>query len=266
MMQKNVLIAVDGNWFLHRAYSTQHTKKDWITPTVKLVVKWVFDCAIRLKATHIAFCFDGNDNFRYSVYTEYKNGRSEDRGNEVYSAVAALKEAMATAGIKWLQHPKYEADDILASFAHQATFTTYLITRDKDLNQSLNDYSIKYTPPIGKNNEIFLTKKDCALGGMTVLASLDYQTLVGDSIDSIPSITSPGEAKKIIKAHTTLKQYFATKEGKRFWSVHQKELVRNRKLVGLKKDIKLPSIGSLVPKPSSHPGYVAWRNTKATLF
>lgn len=259
-------MAVDGNWLLHRAYATQHKRENWTTPTVRLVVKWVFDYAIRLKATHIAFCFDGADNFRYKVYPEYKNGRSTDNANTVYSAVPELRKALKTAGVRWLQHPNYEADDLMASFAHQATCKTYLVTRDKDANQSLNDYSIKYTPAVHTQPETFLTKADSALGGMTVLASLDYQTLVGDKIDGIPDVVSPGVAKKIIKEHTTLKAYFASKEGKQFWAVHHKELIRNRKLVTLVKDIPLPDLTSFVPKPSSHPGYVAWKNTKHTLF
>jgi DNA polymerase-1 len=231
-----------------------------------MVVGWVYKYAIRLKATHIAFCFDGADNFRYGVYPDYKNGRSEDTSNTVYSAVPALRKALKEAGICWLQHPNYEADDLMGSFAHQATFKTYLVTRDKDANQSLNEHSIKYTPEMGTSPEIFLTKSDSALGGMTVLASLDYQTLVGDKIDSIPDVVSPGVAKKIIKEHTTLKAYFASKEGKQFWAVHHKALIRNRKLVTLVKDIELPAFEKFVPKPSVHPGYVAWKNTKHTLF
>lgn len=260
------MMAVDGNWLLHRAYSTQHVRQEWIQPTVKMIVKQVYGYAIRLKATHIAFCFDGANNFRYSVYPEYKNGRSEDNANAVYSAIPALKEAVKSAGLCWLQHPNYEADDLLGSFGYQAECTTYLVCRDKDINQSLNDYAIKYTPAMGTQPEVFLKKTDVALGGMTVLASLDYQTLIGDAIDAIPQIVSPGAAKKILKEHITLKAYFATKEGRRFYAVNQQALMRNRKLVSLVRDLKLPPMERFVPKPNSHPSYIAWKNTKNKLF
>ena len=263
---KSVVIAVDGNWFLHRAYATQKERKDWKQLCANLVTKWIYDCAIRLKATHIAFCFDGESNFRHQVYDGYKN-RNPGSEDSPYHAIPELKKAIESAGVRWLQHPEYEADDLLASFGAQATCTTYLITRDKDINQVLTKpHVFKYTPEMGTSKEIILSSKDVALGGLSVLASLDYQILVGDAIDSVPAIVSPSQAKKIIKEHSTLKTYLSTKEGKKFWSLHQKELIRNRKLVRMVDDIRLPKLSTLVPKPNKTPRYLAWANTSKTLF
>lgn len=266
--KKDVLVALDGNWLLHRAFSTQKDRHDWKLSCANLVTKWVYDSAIRLKATHIAFCFDGEANFRYGVYDGYKGSRGTEEGKESpYLAIPLLQESLKAAGIKWLQHPKYEADDLLVSFAAQSECLTYLVTRDKDINQSLTRPNVfKYTPEMGTSKEIILSSKDVALGGLSVLSSLDYQILVGDAIDNIPGIIGPAQAKTIIKEHATLKHFLSTKEGKRFWSLHQQELIRNRKLVRMVDDIKLPSLKLLVPKPSKHPRYVAWANTKNTLF
>jgi 5'-3' exonuclease len=62
---------------------------------------------------------------------------------------------------------------------------------------------------------------------------VDYQTLIGDKVDSIPHILTDKKARELLTEHGSLKKYFGTKAGKKFWLANQAELVRNRTLVRL---------------------------------
>ena len=94
-----------------------------------------------------------------------------------------------------------------------------------------------YVPPMNKKEAVLVdSKKVQKIWGVEPKQMVDLQTLIGDSIDSIPHVLTENKARKLLAQHGSLKKYFATKEGLQFWNENQAELVRNRSLVRLAKD------------------------------
>ena len=75
---KNKLFAVDGNWYLHRAYYTINPKyrevKDALTYSF---LSMICKDACMTGCNHLLVAFDGPEVFRYKLYPEYKANRSE---------------------------------------------------------------------------------------------------------------------------------------------------------------------------------------------
>lgn len=241
-------MAVDGNWLLHRAYSV--LGKYVQTPTVRipqLLLDWFCSYAIRLGADAGALCFDGPENYRKALFKGYKASRDGDGSSEhrdgVYECLDPTKALFEAAGICVVQLLTHEADDMLASaskyFGKDRGIKTYLVAKDKDTYQNIRENVIVYTPEMSKTPEQFwdLTrlKKE---RGFTPAQMLDFQILLGDAIDEVPGIPGFGAAtaKKVLLKHGSLRAFFETPEGAEVLSNHGKQLMLNRRLVGMSKD------------------------------
>jgi DNA polymerase-1 len=92
--------------------------------------------------THVAVAFDiSRFSFRTRIYPEYKATRGETP-SEFIGQVPLLQEALAAMGVVTLTKEDYEADDILATLAHQAGengFDVLVVSGDRDTFQLVND-------------------------------------------------------------------------------------------------------------------------------
>src|SRR6478735_5286928 len=92
--------------------------------------------------THIAVAFDvSRQTFRLEKYAEYKANRSATRP-EFSGQVDLIKEVLNALRIPFVEKPGYEADDVIATLARQATeagMPTAIITGDRDSFQLVND-------------------------------------------------------------------------------------------------------------------------------
>lgn len=240
------LALFDGGWLMHRAAFAiaKHRPNSWVREAPGLFANWVFTSALRLKAKHVAVLFDSDTSFRKRIYANYKSNRGGGEGDteEVehspYEAKAGIIAMLDAHNVPYHEEPGYEADDLFAAFVSLAKgeYHCYLVTKDKDMVQLVSDTVHCYLPPLPpKNVEVFTTPdtvQELRLG-LTASQFLDYQTLIGDAIDTVPGVIKPGAARKLLREHGSLKHYFRTKEGRAFWDEHQESLTRNRKLVKL---------------------------------
>lgn len=253
-----IYLFADGNWLLYRAWSVlaKYSK----TPeerVPRLMLDWFCKAALRVSATGGALCFDGDQNFRYSVYRDYKRGRSEGQpliasgefagestSFAVHQSVAPTTELFQSLGLKVAQDPQCEADDLLASgvtfFSSKSKGNhCYLMTRDKDLYQMLSSQVTMYTPESNSEAEVFLTpnlllKKK----GLTPNQFKDYQTLIGDPTDNVPAVKGMNRKKAValLAEYSSLESYFTeSKAGAKFYRDHSEELHRNRRLISMRK-------------------------------
>jgi len=92
--------------------------------------------------THVAVAFDiSRFSFRTRIYPEYKATRGETP-SEFIGQVPLLQEALAAMGVVTITKEDYEADDILATLAHQAGengFDVLVVSGDRDTFQLVND-------------------------------------------------------------------------------------------------------------------------------
>lgn len=220
--------------------------------------------AVLVQATHVCVPFDGGNVFRYKIYPEYKANRNKDgntvrdRGDDgipekdVYEFLKPCMSYLSKAGIKVYQFAEYEADDVLASLAQLPT-NVVLGTRDKDMYQVLSsNVKLFYHDPFTKSTATIGVQEAEHKLGVTIDQMVEYQMLLGDSIDNIPQAKArlgPKTASKILSQHGTIKQFYKNSKKDRKWLTAAQGLLKtNRKLVTLKTDILKPKPSELVVK------------------
>src|SRR5436309_11795398 len=94
------------------------------------------------KPTHIAVAFDrGEPTFRHEQYVDYKANRRESPA-DFRSQLSLIFEVLDALGIRRLSVAGYEADDIIATLAVQATgegMDVLIVSGDRDTLQLVND-------------------------------------------------------------------------------------------------------------------------------
>jgi 5'-3' exonuclease len=246
----SVAIFPDGNWLLHRAYHA--VGKTSNIPHVKvplLITDWIFSYLIKWNSSNCAVCFDGDNVFRYVVYSEYKAKRNSNRseyeasGDPVYDLLPSVINCLNLCGVYVQQDSEYEADDLISSgskkwVALNPSNKAIIIAKDKDSLQNITDKILCFTPGVKDSlSDITWTEaKVKEVKGMYPKEYLRYQILTGDKIDNIPSLMSPRRARQVVTSFKTLKDYFDTDEGASFYKANKGALILNKLLVTMVAD------------------------------
>lgn len=246
----------DGNWMLYRAYSVVKDSPQYANKTALQVLSWFVEYSIRLKATHGALCFDGAKNFRVQIYPEYKANRSQKEKHSrtadaslnkdaVYECLPVTQKLFKEVGLPCFQVSDLEADDLLAAGAFRFTRTNekqyrpnrkaLIVTLDKDLLQRVDKQVHVWNPETFNRPEtVYDPERVFAEKGLTPKQFRDYQILIGDAQDNVPGLTSEAKAKKIVKAHGSLKRYLATEDGATFFEERSHDILRNKQLITMR--------------------------------
>ncbi|KHL05242.1 DNA polymerase I [Sinomonas humi] len=204
------------------------------------------------KPTHVAVAFDVSDEttHRKAEYSEYKGGRNETP-SEFRGQIDLIKRVMQALGIRTLELPGYEADDILATLASQgadAGMDVYLVSGDRDTFQLVNDHVSVLYPRKGVSD---IPCMDAAAIEEKYLVPParypDLAALVGESADNLPGVpgVGPKTAAKWIAQYDGLEGVLAHAseiKGKAGESLREnvEAVERNRRLNRLITDLELP--------------------------
>ncbi len=212
------MLALDGNWLLHRAfhavsrYSTNLEKR-----IASVLISQISKYALKFKAKHILVAFDGPKVFRYEIYPEYKANRKGEVDTEVdisectlqdpvYANLPFLFAELDKYGIRYLQLDKYEADDLLATVSAYCTSKKVqltLVAKDKDAFQNLSPYVKIYTPGSKPEDDKILDEAWLVANkGYTPKQFQLLQVLTGDPIDNVKPLVDKTRANKIVKKYT----------------------------------------------------------------
>ncbi len=268
-----MLLVVDGNWLFNRA---AHTAEQPHQIAWSLVSMACAD-AVYCKADSMLVAFDGPRGFRYDLWPLYKIQRkgvvltkeqmrealksrsrakamasaAPQKPREVYQYLPLVQHYLTELGIKWVQYPELEADDVLSSAAHQLQTKLVLSAPDKDIYQCLTKNNVRILSTKyegGKMKRTYITaKKVMERYEVRPDQMVDYQTLVGDSTDGILSVVGPKTAVQILQKYDTLAN--AVKHEQQLKAEH-KHLKLNAQLVRLRVDAQIPQDLSIVPNPS----------------
>lgn len=258
-MKRKTLFVVDGNWYLHRCWHTLRTERDIGEALAYAFVGLVMKDACAVKADYLEVAFDGPKVFRHALYEGYKAGRDTKKEekkardkeagvetHEIYKYLPQIFKYLEKAGIRFITRKKYEADDILCTRATQYSkkYRVVLGTKDKDNYQSLTCDNVRMYDSTAKDSagnpkpryitaEIAEKQKGCKVHQM-----VSFQTLYGDSIDSIPQYLSLAKVKKVLAEYDTISNWYkeGSKEDKKWLKKNQVRLNINRQLVMLVKD------------------------------
>lgn len=166
----------------------------------------------KLKPDYVAIAWDIRGTSaatRLEIFDGYKAGRTKPP-EDFYAQLPILKEVLGAFNWPLYELDRYEADDIMGTFAVEAKekgVEMCIITGDYDMLQLVNDNTSVFITKTGSTD--LVQYDDAAFEdkyGIKVAQFVDYKALVGDSSDNIPGVRMIGEkaARDLLQAHGTL--------------------------------------------------------------
>lgn len=210
------IFLVDGSGYIFRAYHALpplNRKSDGLQVNAVLgfcnmLWKLLRDMPADNRPTHLAIIFDKAEvTFRNKIYPEYKAHRPP-APEDLIPQFALIREAVRAFDLPCLEQGGFEADDLIATYARQASDRgahTTIVSSDKDLMQLVNDRITMYD-----------TMKDRRIGIPEVIEKfgvppekvVEVQALAGDSTDNVPGVPGIGikTAAQLIVEYGDLEQ------------------------------------------------------------
>ncbi len=158
----------------------------------------------------IATLDTGDPTFRVKLDPTYKAHR-DPPPDDLLLQEPMIHQVMEAMGIPFLTMPGFEADDIMATLAREGAargLDVFICSSDKDLRQVLSD-----------KVQILNLRKGEPLDAAGLLADwgvrpeqvIDFQSLVGDSVDNVPGVpgVGPKTAAKWLQQFGTLDNIIA---------------------------------------------------------
>jgi len=131
---------------------------------------------------------------RNEWYAEYKANRSE-MPDDLRPQISGILEILGGFRVPVIRHDGWEADDVIASVATRAAqrgFEVRVVTNDKDIRQLLSPQVRIYDVRKDIVFDEAALKKDWDIRPDQVI---DFQSLVGDSVDNVPGVPLVGPKK-----------------------------------------------------------------------
>jgi DNA polymerase I len=163
------------------------------------------------KPDYLVVAFDrAEPTFRSDLFKDYKANRTAPP-SDLETQLPHMPRLTQALSLPTLSAERYEADDILATLARAASsrgINVYLCTADKDCRQLLNSHVRLYN--LRKRQE-FGPAELLADWGIRPEQVVDFQSLVGDSVDNVPGVPGIGEktAAKLLQEFGTLENLLA---------------------------------------------------------
>ena len=207
--------------------------------------------------THVAVAWDlSGPTFRDEEYDGYKGGRSETPP-EFPSQVPLTQDLMRLIGVTNLSAPGFEADDVIATLAHQggeAGMEVLIASGDRDAFQLVTENCTVLYP--GKSLSDLRRMDPAAVEdkyGVSPERYRDLAALVGEKADNLPGVpgVGPKTAAKWIAKFGSLEALVERadevtgKAGQNFRD-HLADVLRNQRLNKLVTDVPLDAeVGAL---------------------
>lgn len=264
------LMIVDGDYLFYRAhfaYSVYHGPQGALKTSTGLdsgAFYGFFSMLLRKIETYspkqIIICWgDKRSNLeRRKLFSSYKESRVS-MSSDFFSQLLDVKEALFLMNIEQYLNIGYEADDIIATFAHKFeqdkklndSEMCMIVSNDKDLLQLVTDKIFVTSSSSGrvKGDVIYTVEKVVEKFGVPPNILADYLSLVGDNSDGIPGVdgVGPRTAVKLLLENGPIKNWIG-----RLSDVNIKDSIKNKisqslqQLVINKKLISLKSV-NLIP-------------------
>jgi DNA polymerase I len=201
--------------------------------------------------THVGVAFDvSRQTFRSDAYADYKANRSKSP-DEFRGQVDLVKEVLDALNIVHIELDGFEADDIIATLARQASaadWETLICTGDRDSLQLVDAATTVLYPRKGVSDLMRFTPDSVEEKyGVPPRRYPELAALVGETSDNLPGIpgVGPKTAAKWIAQYDGLENLLrradavAGKAGESL-RAHLEDVRRNRELNALVGDLELP--------------------------
>ncbi len=199
MTQNKTLVLVDGSSYLYRAY---HAMPDLravpgdpasaATGAIRGMINMLQALHKEVHADYAACIFDApGRTFRDDLYPQYKAQRAP-MPDDLRAQIAPIHEIVRLLGWTVLAIEGVEADDVigtLAVAAAQQGVDVVVSSGDKDLSQLVNERVVVIDTMNGKRRDVAGVTAEF---GVPPHLMVDFQALVGDTVDNIPGVPKVG--------------------------------------------------------------------------
>ncbi|QFU17916.1 DNA polymerase I [Microvirga thermotolerans] len=226
---------VDGSSFIFRAYFqsmnqdskyNSRTSDGMPTGAVRLFVskllQFIRDGAAGFMPTHLAIVLDKSEgSFRKELYEAYK-GHRPDAPEDLKVQMPLMREAIRAFGLEPVEQARYEADDLIATYAQQAKArgaNVLIVSSDKDLMQLVDPLVLFYDFESGsKGKPGYRPERNLDVAAVTEKWEGippekigDVLALMGDTSDNVPGVPGIGlkTAAQLIKEYGDLETLLA---------------------------------------------------------
>ena len=199
MSDKPTLLLVDGSSYLYRAFhampdlrAVAGDSSSLPTGAIRGMVNMMQSLRKDVKAQYAVCVFDAKGpTFRDDLYPAYKANRSP-MPDDLRLQIEPIHELVKLMGWRVLDVPGVEADDVigtLAQMAVQQNMQVIVSSGDKDLSQLVNDHITIIDTMNGKRRDVKGVTEEF---GVPPSLMIDFQTLVGDTVDNVPGVEKVG--------------------------------------------------------------------------
>ena len=245
------LFLIDGSSLIYRTYFALpplSNSKGEPTGATYGFIRIILNLLENNNIEYIGVTFDkGVAQYRIDKLPSYKENRPK-APDELSIQKERVKEILNYLGIKVLEYPGFEGDDIigtLTKIASKKSFYTVIVTADKDLLQLLSDKC-----------EVVLTKK-----GITELVKYtkekfiqeykiepsrlpEIKALIGDPSDNIPNVPGIGEKTgiKLLQDYNSLEDLFNNLPSGKIGEIikdYKEQILISREVAKIKDDMIL---------------------------
>ncbi|MDP3375488.1 MAG: 5'-3' exonuclease H3TH domain-containing protein, partial [Hydrogenophaga sp.] len=209
--RRPTLLLVDGSSYLYRAFfaggeSMSTTLPDgtvYKTGAIRIMINMMQKLLKDFPSVYGACVFDAKGpTFRDAIYPEYKAQRSP-MPDDLRSQIAPIHEVVRLMGWPVLDVPGVEADDVigtLAVIAAKQGIEVVISSGDKDLAQLVSEHIAIIDTMSGKVRDLAGVEAEF---GVPARLMVDYQMLVGDTVDNVPGVhkVGPKTAVKLLQEY-----------------------------------------------------------------
>ncbi len=178
----------------------------------------------QFQPTKLFFALEGRPKHRYEIYPQYKENRIIKTGQiqseskiaqkqNISEAANLIKEVLTNINCTLVQHPDYEADDVINTLCHMLNGEeVVVITSDTDYIQLLEqDFeNCKVYSPIKKT---YFEKSKYPY--------VAEKSIRGDKSDNIPCLLTPKKADKHLEDPELLKSFLSIEENRAAFSINK---------------------------------------------
>ncbi|KAB2896765.1 MAG: DNA polymerase I, partial [Burkholderiaceae bacterium] len=199
MSNSKTLVLVDGSSYLYRAF---HAMPDLravpgdpasaATGAIRGMINMMQALRKEVQADYAACVFDASGpTFRDAIYSEYKAQRAP-MPDDLRAQIEPIHEVVRLLGWPVLAIAGVEADDVIGTLARTAAaqgVEVVISSGDKDLSQLVNEHITIIDTMNGKKRDVAGVTAEF---GVPPALMVDFQTLVGDTVDNVPGVPKVG--------------------------------------------------------------------------
>lgn len=206
MSHRPQIYLVDGSGYIFRAFHALPplTRPDGLQIGAVLGFTNMLIKLLREKnPDYLVVVFDAaRENYRNKIYPAYKANRLETPP-ELIPQFSLIRKACEAFDVAHIEKEGYEADDLIATYAHSQDGDVTIVSSDKDLMQLVGG-AVRMFDPI--KNRMIGVEEVKEKFGVSPEQVVDVQALAGDSTDNVPGVPGIGikTAAELIQTYGTL--------------------------------------------------------------